>query len=177
MARVGGAFSDVRDVIQVRLDKGEKVELVGTQADNAPFRKSRPPPASSAGSSRNTSNTICRPTWPKTSATRWVSPIPIGDPPRTAATKCDWPATRDPTTSPKIALTNAPTMLHQPRRGRPQSNSPAHVGRSRIGPHRRRALDHDRRRRFGLVARRLDRNERTWLCTKRKRQASAAAPA
>ncbi|MBI3839637.1 MAG: SH3 domain-containing protein [Planctomycetia bacterium] len=43
VARVGSAFSDVRDVIQVRLDKGEKVELVDSPASDSPWCKISPP--------------------------------------------------------------------------------------------------------------------------------------
>jgi hypothetical protein len=40
---VGSAFSDARDVIQVRLDKGEKVELTAPPAEDSPWRKVAPP--------------------------------------------------------------------------------------------------------------------------------------
>jgi uncharacterized protein YraI len=43
VARVGSAFSDVRDVIQVRLDKGEKVELFDRPASDSPWCKISPP--------------------------------------------------------------------------------------------------------------------------------------
>jgi SH3-like domain-containing protein len=43
VARVGSAFSDVRDVIQVRLERGEKVELVAPPADDSPWCKIAPP--------------------------------------------------------------------------------------------------------------------------------------
>jgi uncharacterized protein YraI len=43
VARVGSAFSDVRDVIQVRLDQGEKVELFGPPASDSPWCKIAPP--------------------------------------------------------------------------------------------------------------------------------------
>jgi uncharacterized protein YraI len=43
VARVGSAFSDVRDVIQVRLDKGEKAELVDPPASDSPWCKISPP--------------------------------------------------------------------------------------------------------------------------------------
>src|SRR5262249_30228485 len=43
VARVGSAFSDVRDVIQVRLDKGEKVELMSDVAPDSPWCKISPP--------------------------------------------------------------------------------------------------------------------------------------
>ena len=43
VARVGSAFSDVREVIQVRLDKGEKVELVDSPASDSPWCKISPP--------------------------------------------------------------------------------------------------------------------------------------
>jgi uncharacterized protein YgiM (DUF1202 family) len=43
VARVGSAFSDVRDVIQVRLDKGEKVELFDPPASDSPWCKISPP--------------------------------------------------------------------------------------------------------------------------------------
>jgi SH3-like domain-containing protein len=43
VARVGSAFTDVRDVIQVRLDKGEKIELVEPQSNQSPWCKIAPP--------------------------------------------------------------------------------------------------------------------------------------
>jgi len=43
VARVGSAFSNARDVIQVRLEKGEKVELVAPAAEDSPWRKVAPP--------------------------------------------------------------------------------------------------------------------------------------
>jgi len=43
VARVGSAFSDVRDVIQVRLEKGEKVELLAPQSPDSPWCKIAPP--------------------------------------------------------------------------------------------------------------------------------------
>jgi SH3-like domain-containing protein len=43
VARVGSAFSDARDVIQVRLDKGEKVELVEPPSNESPWCKIAPP--------------------------------------------------------------------------------------------------------------------------------------
>jgi uncharacterized protein YraI len=43
VARVGSAFSDVRDVIQVRLDKGEKVGLIETPSAESPWCKIAPP--------------------------------------------------------------------------------------------------------------------------------------
>ncbi len=42
VARVGSAFSDVRDIIQVRLDQGEKVELIEPKSDS-PWCKVAPP--------------------------------------------------------------------------------------------------------------------------------------
>ena len=43
VARVGSSLSDVRDVIQVRLDKGEKVELIEAAAGESPWCKIAPP--------------------------------------------------------------------------------------------------------------------------------------
>ncbi len=43
VARVGSAFSDVRDVIQVRLDKGELVELLEPLDSSSPWSKIAPP--------------------------------------------------------------------------------------------------------------------------------------
>ena len=43
VARVGSAFSDARDVIQVRLDKGEQVELLEPISDDSPWCKIAPP--------------------------------------------------------------------------------------------------------------------------------------
>jgi len=43
VARVGSAFSDVRDVIQVRLDRDEKVELAEPPAADSPWCKISPP--------------------------------------------------------------------------------------------------------------------------------------
>ncbi len=43
VARVGSAFSEVRDVIQVRLDRGEIVELVDAPAPDSPWCKISPP--------------------------------------------------------------------------------------------------------------------------------------
>jgi SH3-like domain-containing protein len=43
VARVGSALGDVRDVIQVRLSKGEMVELVETPSDDSPWCKIAPP--------------------------------------------------------------------------------------------------------------------------------------
>ena len=43
MARVGSTFSEVRDVIQVRLERGEKVELIGDTPDDSPWCKIAPP--------------------------------------------------------------------------------------------------------------------------------------
>lgn len=43
VARVGSAFSDVRDVIQIRLDKGEKVELIEPPSAESPWCKIAPP--------------------------------------------------------------------------------------------------------------------------------------
>ncbi len=43
VARVGSAFSDVRDVIQVRLGKGEKVELLAPPSAESPWCKIAPP--------------------------------------------------------------------------------------------------------------------------------------
>jgi SH3-like domain-containing protein len=43
VARVGSAFSDARDVIQVRLDKGEKVELIAPAAADSPWYRISPP--------------------------------------------------------------------------------------------------------------------------------------
>jgi SH3-like domain-containing protein len=43
VARVGSAFSDARDVIQVRLDKGEQVELVAAPDEDSPWCKIAPP--------------------------------------------------------------------------------------------------------------------------------------
>lgn len=43
VARVGSAFSDVRDVIQVRLEKGEKVELLAPPSPDSPWCKIAPP--------------------------------------------------------------------------------------------------------------------------------------
>jgi len=44
VVRVGSVFSEVRDVIQVRLDKGEKVELLGTAENSGgPWYKISPP--------------------------------------------------------------------------------------------------------------------------------------
>jgi len=43
VARVGSTFSDVRDVIQVRLEKGEQVELLGMPANDSPWCKIAPP--------------------------------------------------------------------------------------------------------------------------------------
>ena len=43
VARVGSTFSDVRDVIQVRLEKGEQVELIESQATDSPWCKISPP--------------------------------------------------------------------------------------------------------------------------------------
>ena len=43
VARVGSTFSDVRDVIQVRLEKGEQVALVDSPASDSPWCKIAPP--------------------------------------------------------------------------------------------------------------------------------------
>lgn len=43
VARVGSTFSDVRDVIQVRLEKGEQVELLDSPATDSPWCKIAPP--------------------------------------------------------------------------------------------------------------------------------------
>ncbi len=43
VARVGSRFSDVRDVVQVRLERGEKVELVAPPRDDSPWCKIAPP--------------------------------------------------------------------------------------------------------------------------------------
>jgi uncharacterized protein YraI len=43
VARVGSTFSDVRDVIQVRLEKGEQVELLDSPARDSPWCKIAPP--------------------------------------------------------------------------------------------------------------------------------------
>jgi hypothetical protein len=43
VARVGSALSNVRDVIQVRLDREEKVELLERPADDSPWCKTAPP--------------------------------------------------------------------------------------------------------------------------------------
>jgi SH3-like domain-containing protein len=43
VARVGSVLGDVRDVIQVRLDKGEKVELIEPPASESPWCKIAPP--------------------------------------------------------------------------------------------------------------------------------------
>jgi uncharacterized protein YraI len=43
VARVGSSFSDVRDVIQVRLDKGEKVALIEPPSAESPWCKVAPP--------------------------------------------------------------------------------------------------------------------------------------
>ncbi len=43
VARVGSAFSEVRDVIQVRLERGEMVELIGDTPDDSPWYKIAPP--------------------------------------------------------------------------------------------------------------------------------------
>jgi SH3-like domain-containing protein len=43
VARVGSRFSEVRDVIQVRLEKGEKVELLAAPRDDSPWCKIAPP--------------------------------------------------------------------------------------------------------------------------------------
>ena len=43
MARVGSALAEVRDVIQVRLDEGEQVELLEPPSGNSPWRKIAPP--------------------------------------------------------------------------------------------------------------------------------------
>jgi hypothetical protein len=43
VVRVGSALSDVRDVIQVRLDRDEKVELLERPADDSPWCKIAPP--------------------------------------------------------------------------------------------------------------------------------------
>lgn len=43
VARVGSTLSDVRDVIQVRLEKGEKVELLAPPAEDSPWCKIAPP--------------------------------------------------------------------------------------------------------------------------------------
>ena len=43
VARVGSTFSDVRDVIQVRLEKGEQVELFDSPATDSPWCKIAPP--------------------------------------------------------------------------------------------------------------------------------------
>jgi hypothetical protein len=43
VARVGSAFSDVRDVIQVRLEKGEKIELLAPPSPDSPWCKVAPP--------------------------------------------------------------------------------------------------------------------------------------
>ncbi|MEX0977634.1 MAG: SH3 domain-containing protein [Pirellulales bacterium] len=44
VARVGSAFSDVRDVIQVRLDKDEPVELLEPPTPEVPWCRIAPPP-------------------------------------------------------------------------------------------------------------------------------------
>ena len=43
VARVGSTLSDVRDVIQVRLEKGEKVELLSPPEEDSPWCKIAPP--------------------------------------------------------------------------------------------------------------------------------------
>ncbi len=43
VARVGSTFSDVRDVIQVRLEQGEKVELLAPPQPDSPWCKIAPP--------------------------------------------------------------------------------------------------------------------------------------
>jgi SH3-like domain-containing protein len=43
VARVGSAFSDVRDVIQVRLEKGEKLEFIEPPSADSPWCKVAPP--------------------------------------------------------------------------------------------------------------------------------------
>jgi hypothetical protein len=43
VARVGSTLSDVRDVIQVRLEKGEKVELLAPPTEDSPWCKIAPP--------------------------------------------------------------------------------------------------------------------------------------
>jgi hypothetical protein len=43
VVRVGSAFSDVRDVIQVRLEKGEKVELLSPPSADSPWCRIAPP--------------------------------------------------------------------------------------------------------------------------------------
>jgi hypothetical protein len=43
VARVGSTFSDVRDVIQVRLERGEKVELLEAPQPDSPWCKIAPP--------------------------------------------------------------------------------------------------------------------------------------
>ncbi len=43
VARVGSALAEVRDVIQVRLDEGEKVELLEPPSGNSPWQKIAPP--------------------------------------------------------------------------------------------------------------------------------------
>ncbi len=43
VARVGSTFSDVRDVIQVRLERGEKVELLEPPQPDSPWCKIAPP--------------------------------------------------------------------------------------------------------------------------------------
>ena len=43
VARVGSALAEVRDVIQVRLDVGEKVELIEPPSGNSPWQKIAPP--------------------------------------------------------------------------------------------------------------------------------------
>lgn len=43
VARVGSAFSDVREVIQVRLQKGEKLELLAAPTPDSPWCKVAPP--------------------------------------------------------------------------------------------------------------------------------------
>ncbi|MGD9721114.1 MAG: SH3 domain-containing protein [Pirellulales bacterium] len=43
VARVGSSFSDVREVIQVRLEKGEQVELVAESPEDSPWCKIAPP--------------------------------------------------------------------------------------------------------------------------------------
>ncbi len=75
VARVGSAFSDARDVIQVRLDEGEKVEVLDSHgpAKDSPWCKIAPPRANSVGCSPNSSSVSCPTTWPPTSAKRPVS--------------------------------------------------------------------------------------------------------
>ena len=71
VARVGSTFSDVRDVIQVRLDKGEKVELLDAPAERFALVQDRAARRRvSLGVFQVRRSRVARATWRATSAKR-----------------------------------------------------------------------------------------------------------